>query len=477
MLGHYSGRSVLPPPIHQRASVNKILPLLLILIVSAPFSHAKENASAAAAPLRFLPVGAALPENPLTLVPDRNDWTYPLNTPATMRVRLARSPYPAEGFKLRYRLGPDMREGPEREMIVPEQGADIAVPAQAHAGFVRCIARVEIDGKSLISSATLGFAPQQIAASQRDPADFDAFWDQQRAALDKIAPAWELTPAPELSSAAIEVSYLRFQNVGNYAGPSHFYGVLAVPRGAGPFPALLSVPGAGVRPYNGALTLAAKGMITLQVGIHGIPVNLPPAVYEDLGRGGLADYSRFRIDDRNHYYFRRVYLGVLRAADFLARHQKWDRRHLIVTGGSQGGQLSIMTAALDKRVTALAASYPAYSDVSGYAAGGTGGWPHLFKPGANGTRSDEPIEAKLITTAYYDTANFARRLRTPGFYTWGYNDTVTPPTSTFAAYNLITARKELVLATDQGHETSGVQDMLIEAFILHAAGISSTKSN
>lgn len=455
----------------------KVLSLLLLLSAYAPDLPAREPATGAAASVRYLPVEANGQDQPLTLSPDRADWTYPLNAPARIRVRVARAPYPAEGVPLRYRLGPDMREGAERELIVPKQGVDIVVPPQATAGFVRCIARVDIDGKNFANSATVGFAPQQIAPTQREPADFDAFWDRQRSALAQIAPAWELTPAPELSSPAVEVSYLRFQNVGNSAAPSHFYGVLSVPRGEGPFPAVLEVPGAGVRSYSGARDLAANGMMTLQVGIHGIPVNLAPAVYEDLARGALADYSRSRLDDRDHYYFRRVYLGVLRAADYLARHPKWDQRHLIVAGGSQGGQLSIMAAALDQRVTAVAASYPAYSDVSGYLADRAGGWPHLFKPGADGKPADAPVDAKLITSGYYDTVNFARRLRVPGFYTWGYNDIVTPPTSTFAAFNLISASKELVLAPDQGHGASRSQEMGVKAFILRQAGVTARKSD
>lgn len=447
-----------------------------VLCVLLPLLFASGAHSAETAPMRFLP-SEAHAGNPITLTPDRPDWTYALDTPAAIHLTVAQSPYPAGGVKLRYKLGPDMREGAEREVTVPPQGLLLPVAAQTAPGFVRLIVRAELDGKSVTRSATLGFAPHAIVASQVDPQDFDAFWAQQRAALAAIAPAWELTPAPELSTAALEVSYLSFHNVGNWSGPSRFYGVLSVPRGAGPFPALLQLPGAGVRGYAGAVALAAKGMITLQVGIHGIPVNLPPQVYQDLARGALSEYNRNQLDDRHAYFYRRVYLGVLRAADYLAQHPKWNRRHLIVSGGSQGGQLAVMTAALDQRVSALAASYPAYSDVSGYLAGGTGGWPHLFKPGPGGKPSDAPVDAKLLTTRYYDTANFARRLRVPGFYTWGYNDIVTPPTSTFAAYNLITAPKELVLAPEQGHTTSKAQQQAIEAFILRHAGLAATNDD
>jgi len=265
-----------------------------------------------------------------------------------------------------------------------------------------------------------------------------------------------MQPAPELWTPTVEAFHLSFANVGGWAGPSRFYGVLAVPRGDGPrgdgpFPALLNVPGAGVRGYSGNIALAEKGIITLQVGIHGIPVNLPAEVYDQLGRGALAEYPRFRLDDRLGYYYRRVYLGALRASQVLADHPKWNRRELLVSGCSQGGQLSIVVAALNPRITALAASYPAYSDVSGYLHGRAGGWPGLFKLRADGRRGDVPVEPKLATSAYHDTVNFARRVQVPGHYFIGFNDEVTPPTSTYTAYNVISAPKQLLIAPEQRH--------------------------
>ena len=81
--------------------------------------------------------------------------------------------------------------------------------------------------------------------------------------------------------------------------------------------------------------------------------------------------------------------------------------------------------------------------------GRAGGWPHMFRSDSkeNGHRSPE----KLRTMQYYDVVNFARRLRVPGFYTWGFNDETCPPTSMFASYNVITAPKKLLLALETGH--------------------------
>ena len=53
--------------------------------------------------------------------------------------------------------------------------------------------------------------------------------------------------------------------------------------------------------------------------------------------------------------------------------------------------------------------------------------------------------------------NFARRVTVPGLYSWGFNDETCPPTSMYAAYNVITAPKRLMLAYDKGHQSTQEQ--------------------
>ena len=49
----------------------------------------------------------------------------------------------------------------------------------------------------------------------------------------------------------------------------------------------------------------------------------------------------------------------------------------------------------------------------------------------------------METSRYYDGVNFARRITCPGWFSFGYNDDVVPPTTTYATYNIVTAPKEL----------------------------------
>lgn len=427
--------------------------------------------TAAPAEVRVLP--ATYPTAPLQVSLTHADWTYRVGEPATFRIKVAAKPYPAEGIRITYRLGPDMLEGPERTAVVPAAGLSLPVPAQTQPGFVRCIVKADVDGKPYQATATAAFSPLEMRPVQTEPADFDQFWATQRGELAKVEPQFTLTPAPKLSIPDVDVSYLSFHNVAQLhnSHTTRIYGVLSVPRGAGPYPAVLQVPGAGVRGYQGTPELAAKGYITLQIGIHGIPVDLPDELYEQLRYGALESYNRFNLDNREAYFYRRVYLGVLRALDYLTQQPKWDGKHLVMQGGSQGGQLAIMASALDPRVSLTIASYPAYSDVTGYLHGRAGGWPGLFRNDAEGRRQDLPIEPKVITSAYYDTVNFAKRLHAPVLFYAGYNDMVTPPTSTFAVYNTIPTARSLVVEPQQVHATSEEHRQTIERWLLdHAAG-------
>jgi cephalosporin-C deacetylase-like acetyl esterase len=58
---------------------------------------------------------------------------------------------------------------------------------------------------------------------------------------------------------------------------------------------------------------------------------------------------------------------------------------------------------------------------------------------------------KIETSKYYDVVSFARQVKVPGFYSWGYNDNTCPPTSMYSAYNVITAPKSLMLVQETGH--------------------------
>jgi cephalosporin-C deacetylase len=426
-------------------------------------------ASPAETPIAPVPAGVALRAATVRVIvaPDHRDWTYKPGEPVRFAVSVAADNEPIDGVSVIYTVGPDMFPGEEKTAALPLTGMTIDAGTMTAPGFLRCIVSTRVAGRSYRGLATAAFAPEKIVPTQVEPPDFDAFWQLGRQELAKIPIDARMTLIPDACTSTVDVYQVSLRTVGGSS--SRVYGILCEPRAPGKYPAVLQVPGAGVRPYGGDPILASKGALVLQIGIHGIPVNLNKEVYDNLASGALHEYWYSNLDDRDHFYFRRVYLSCIRANDFLTSLPKWDGRRLVVMGGSQGGQLTIVTAGLDTRVTGLCASYPAFCDVSGELHHRAGGWPHPFMPQTGGAPSANAIAAKIATASYYDSVNFARRVHAPGYYDWGYNDEVCPPTASYAAYNVLTSPKTLGLSIECGHTppieqseqvTSWVEDFL-----------------
>ena len=400
----------------------------------------------------------------LKIVPEKSDWTYKLNQPAKFIISAQIGNHAAAEQVINYKCGPEfMPPTVEKEISISNGDLKIEAGTMKEPGFLRCVVSAKANGKNYRALATAGYEPEAIKPTTDDPADFDKFWNDGKAELAKIPLDAKFEPLPGYGTPEVDVFQVNFQNVGrNPSVPSRIYGILAVPKAANPsqkFPAVLGVPGAGVRPYKGLVELAKRGIITLQIGIHGIPVTLDEEIYNNLAVGALNRYMYDGFDNKNDYYYRRVFLGAIRANDFLASLPQFDGKNLAVMGGSQGGALSIATAALDPRVKAQAVWIPALADLTGYLYNRAGGWHHALKQEANRTPQ------KIETSKYYDTVNFARRLKTPGFYTFGYNDEICPPTSMYAAYNIITAPKKLLLEVETGHGLNQKQTKEINDWI------------
>jgi cephalosporin-C deacetylase-like acetyl esterase len=429
---------------------------------------------AASVPISPVPPGATLRAATVKVlvVPDHRDWTYALGEPVRFTVSVTADNEPIDNVTVRYTTGPDMFPGQPTTAAVPLSGLLVDAGTMKEPGFLRCIVATTVAGRKYRGLATVAFAPGEIKATETEPADFDAFWAAGKEQLAKVPMRAKMTLLPDSCTSEVDVYQVSFQTVGMGGGfPARIYGILCKPKAPGRYPAVLKVPGAGVRPYFGDPGLAAKGAIVLEIGVHGIPVNMAKEVYDQVYAGALDGYWLFNFDDREHYYYHRIYLSCIRSNDFLTSLPEWDGKNLVVMGASQGGQLSIVTAALDPRVTGLSATHPAFCDVTAPLHGRAGGWPHPFMPTADGKPSAQATPAKILVASYYDTANFARRVHVPGYYNWGYNDETVPPTSAYAAYNLVTAPKTLGLTLELGHQYTTEQSDAIDGWVTHFLGL------
>ena len=375
--------------------------------------------------------------------PDRKDWIYKLKEEAKFSVQVLKNGNLLENVTINYETGPEMLPDVKKEGVVLTNGKTEFTGSMKVPGFYRVRVWAVVDNRLYEGLGTAAFEPEKIQPTVKDAVDFDPFWANAIAEARKINLDPRITLMPERCTSEANVYHISFQNE---APGSRIYGILAMPKKPGKYPAILKVPGAGIRPYAGDPRTAAQGFISLEIGIHGIPVNLDIDVYNNLNSGALSSYWNLRLNDRDAFYYKRVYLGCVRAVDFIFSLPEFNGTDVAVTGGSQGGALTIVTAALDKRITYMAAMYPALCDYSGYLNKRAGGWPHYF-------RNAVPKPGESETLTYYDVVNFARRITIPGLYTWGFNDITCPPTSMYSAFNVINAPKELQLFLETGHWT------------------------
>lgn len=379
------------------------------------------------------------------ITPDHADWLYKPGEQVKLTISVLKNSVLLPSAEVRYELSEDMMEPHKTGTLTLKDGtANLKAGTLKQPGFLRCQAYIKYNGKEYRGITTVGFSPEKIAPTATLPDDFLSFWNNAKAQAAKIPMDTRMTLIPERCTETVNVYHVSLQS---YEWGTRLYGILCTPKAPGKYPAILKVPGAGIRPYYGDVERAARGIITFEIGIHGIPVNMPAEVYNSLNQGALRGYPTFNLNDKDKYYYKRVYIGCVRSIDFIYSLPEFDGNNLITLGGSQGGALSIVTAGLDSRVKGLVAFYPALCDLTGYLHRRAGGWPHMFRNGAN----NQP--QKIATSQYYDVVNFARQVKVPGFYTFGYNDMVCPPTSTFSAYNSVNAPKQLLIAENTAHYT------------------------
>ncbi len=386
--------------------------------------------------------------------PDHADWIYKTGEQAKVEVQLLLYGIPQDGVTVSYELGADRMPADAKGTVVLKNGrAVIPVGTMKTPGFRDCRLTAKIGDKVFRHHVKVGFSPEKIEPYTRMPDDFDDFWSRNKAEAARYPLTYTREKAPEYCTDKIDCWLVRVQL--NSRGQSVF-AYLTMPKNAsaGRHPVVLCPPGAGVKTIKEPLRhkyYAEEGCIRMEMEIHGIDPRMTPEQFSQITRAlntGDNGYMCNGLDNRDNFYMKRVFLACVRCIDFLTSLPEWDGRNVILQGGSQGGALSIITAALDPRVTACVANHPAMSDMAGFKASRADGWPHFST--MNGMDTPE----KIRTMAYYDVVNFARRLTVPCYMTWGFNDNVCPPTTSYAVYNVMTCPKEALITPINEHWTS-----------------------
>ena len=372
---------------------------------------------------------------------------YEVGDTAALRITAHAGGVPLDDVEITWEAGNDRMPANLRGNAIFHHGvAELPFGTMAEPGFRWCQLHYIYEGKSKKEEVTVAFEPERIKPFTKMPPDFRQYWQRHIKRQLQLPMDVKLTPCPQFSDDSVEVSVVSFQcgHKGRY-----IYGFLSVPRDTLSHPALLVPPGAGINKPTPSNNLSRQGFITLELEIHGIS---PLLSKEDRStqQKVVGDYWYTGIEDRDTYYYNDVFLACYRAMDYLLTVSRVDKSRVGTYGGSQGGALSIVTAALHPAVKFLVAYSPAMCDMTGFRYGRAGGWPRLFMPSRMNEQHFDADKA-CATVAYYDVVNFARILCVPGFYHLGYNDPTCPPTSMQSAINVVEAPKTVCVTPRSYH--------------------------
>ena len=222
----------------------------------------------------------------IDVVPDHQDWRYEVGQTAQFTIRISREQTLLNNVTIDYEAGPEMYPDVKKQGVVLKDGTLTLKGKMTKPGFYRVDVKTTIDGKEYKGACSAAFSPEQLQPTTVMPKDFSDYWQQAISEARQVPLNPTMRLLPERCTNEVNVYEVSFQNMKwNY----RTYGILCVPVKEGKYPALLRVPGAGVRPYGGDIYTASQGAVTLEIGIHGISVTMEQKVYDDVFNGALMN--------------------------------------------------------------------------------------------------------------------------------------------------------------------------------------------
>lgn len=283
------------------------------------------------------------------------------------------------------------------------------------------------------------------------PSDIDEYWERALAEMKATDSKVELIPA-EFQVPFAECFDLFFTGVkgarvhAKYLRPRHI---------EEKHPAILQFHGysGNSGDWNDKLNYVALGYSVAALDCRG-----QGGKSEDVGgvKGNTFNGHIIRGLDQSadDLLFRQIFLDTAQLARIVMDMPEVDETRVGAMGGSQGGALTLACAALEPGVKKLAPVYPflcdykrvwdmdlakeAYAELKNY-----------FRQFDPRHEREEEIFRKL---GYIDLQNLVKRIQGEVFMNVGLMDSVCPPSTQFAAYNKINAKKKMDIYPDFGHE-------------------------
>ena len=278
--------------------------------------------------------------------------------------------------------------------------------------------------------------------------DFKEFWETALKELGGVGLKYDLK-SYEYPARGVKVYRVTFSGFLN----ADIDGWFAIPEAPGKYPGIVAFHG-----YNWAadgcisdtVNLALHGYAVLQMLVRGQQGNSSDNVVTS--HGNHSGWMTKGILSPEQYYYRAVYMDCVRALEVLASIEKVDADRIGVLGGSQGGALTLASAALSNIPKVAVSMYPYLSHFN-RAIDITPSMPYIeINEYFRRNTAPEIEEQAKKTLSYFDVMNLAPEIKCPVLVATGLVDDITPPSTVFAAYNHLVCPKDIAVFRYFGHE-------------------------
>jgi cephalosporin-C deacetylase len=272
------------------------------------------------------------------------------------------------------------------------------------------------------------------------PADLHAFWQRTIESLQQIPLRATCTHAPPQSGREYVTSLVQLDS---FEGKRlrAWYTVPKDPVPGGGLPAVLAVPGyGGDKPIPTHLAVSGLAVLTLY----------PRGQGESCQEWTLEHSTKltYHLTDKERFYYRGAYMDCVRGLDFLASRPEVDATRLGMWSRSQGGGLTLATAALDQRLRVAVAEEPFLCNYPVAITVTSRPYVELHDYVAD---HPEARQAILDTLAYFDPLHLAPSIQCPTLVNVGMRDEVCPASTILPVFERITAPKALHVYPDLTH--------------------------
>ncbi len=357
-------------------------------------------------------------------------WLFTGKAPYTLETKVKAAPGPAS-FQLVTDLSL-MAETPEtvlaREVtIAPDSTVKIKL-GKLEPGFYQVRLRDSV-------RFNIGVRPDAVVSAPDAQPDFDAFWETTLSELSQVPLAPEMTVVPEYSNEVRTCYEVRYQSWnGAVSG-----GIVSIPVAEGKYPVHVQFMGYGAEIFhfdpNGA-----PDRIDFLVSVRD----------QGIFKNGQDRWIDRGLASKEAFYYRGAFADARRAVDFAASLEKADPERIIAYGESQGGALTVVAAALDSRIKAIAPAVPFLGDFRDY--GRIVWWPVHEVLDAADAEGLTDRDALFTMLSYFDVKNFAPKVTCPAYMSFGLQDPTCPPHTNFSIYNnLVSSDKHWFCVPTCGH--------------------------